>query len=572
ERRPFFVEGASIFEFGFGGANDFWGFNWGNPSFRYTRRIGREPQAEQPDADYSEVPAGTNILGAVKLSGKLGQWSLGGLSALTSREHGSFALDDQRWRTELEPATYYGVYRAQKEFAEGRQGLGVIGTATSRFFDGQRLRDELNSGALALGVDGWLTLDRERVWVVTGWGGVSRLSGTETRLQEWQEGSTHYFQRPDADYLGVDSSISSLSGYAGRFTLNKQKGNWMFNSALGVVDPGFDVNDLGFQFRTDQINGSVMVGYRWTQPGRYFRKFRVNFATFRNYNFGGDLTWTGYFVNGAYELKNFYRGRWFVAYNPESFSDRRSRGGPLMLNTSGVEWDFMLDSDSAKSWLVGVGLHGTHYGRGSDQGWIVSTHAEWKPGSRFSLRLEPKLERSRTSAQYVDTFDDPLATGTFGHRYVFASLDQTTLSSSLRVNWIFSPRLSLEVYAQPLVSSGKYTGFKELARARSYDFNPYPDPTPTDDPDVIVVDPDGLEGAAPAEEVDDPNFSLASIRGNAVLRWEYLPGSTLFLVWTQNRSDTETVGDFNTGRALGRMIDAKGDNIFLVKVSYWWNP
>jgi len=142
----------------------------------------------------------------------------------------------------------------------------------------------------------------------------------------------------------------------------------------------------------------------------------------------------------------------------------------------------------------------------------------------------------------------------------------------VRLNWIFTPRLSLELYAQPLLSSGRYTGIKELARSRSYAFNGYPDPVATADPDRIVVDPDGAQGTAEAHEIDDPNFSLASLRGNAVLRWEYSPGSTLFLVWTQNRSDTETVGSFRTARAVGRLFDAATDNIFLVKLSFWWNP
>jgi hypothetical protein len=573
ERRPFFVEGANIFEYGTGGANDFWGFNWANPSFLYSRRIGRAPEAELPDDyDYSNVPNGSNILGAAKLSGKIKDWSLGTLSAVTSREHASFALGSRRWRQEVEPLTYYGVYRAQKEIGGGRHGLGFIGTVTERSFDEPQLRDELSSSALGFGVDGWTTLDRDGVWVVSGWSGLSRVAGTPTRLQSLQESSVHYFQRPDAEYLGVDSGATALTGYAARVSLNKQKGNWMFNSAIGVVDPNFEVNDLGFQFRSDQINTHLMFGHKWTKPGRLLRSWRLNLAGFRSYNFGGDVTWTGFFLTGLYELKNFSTGRWFVAYNPSTLSDRRTRGGPLMINQPGVEWDFQLDSDPNKRWVYGVGLHGNHYRQDWEQSWSARAALEWKPGPRLSVRVEPQIERIGTSSQYVDTFDDVLATGTFGHRYVFADLDQTTLSASVRLNWIFTPRLSLEVYAQPLLSSGSYTGFKELARRRSYEFTGYPDPAPTDDPDRIVVDPDGSGGPAAAHEIDDPNFSLASLRGNAVLRWEFSPGSTLFLVWTQNRSDSETIGTFRTGRALGRLFDADADNIFLVKVSYWWNP
>jgi hypothetical protein len=573
ERRPFFVEGASIFNYGEGGANDFWGFNWANPSFLYSRRIGRAPQAELPDEyDFSNVPAGSNIIGAAKLSGKVGSWSLGALNAITSREHARFSLGPQHWRQEVEPLTYYGVYRAQKELAGGRHGLGFIGTLTARSFDEGGLRGELSSTAGGFGLDGWTTLDRNGVWVISGWAGSSRVSGTPERLQSLQESSVHYFQRPDAGYLGVDSTATSLTGYAARVSLNKQKGNWMFNSAVGVVDPNFEVNDLGFQFRGDQINSHVMFGHKWTKPSRLFRSWRLNLAGFRSYNYGGDVTWTGLFLTGLYELKNFSTGRWFVAYNPSTLSDRRTRGGPLMINQPGVEWDFQLDSDPNKRWVYGFGLHGNHYRQDWEQSWSARAALEWKPGARLSLRFEPQIERVGTSAQYVDTFDDALASSTFGHRYVFADLDQTTVSASLRLNWIFTPRISLEVYAQPLLSSGRYTGFKELARPRSYTFKPYPDPAPTDDPDRIVVDPDGPAGAAAGQEIDDPNFSLASLRGNAVLRWEYSPGSTLFLVWTQNRSASESIGTFRTGRALDRLFGASGDNIFLIKISYWWNP
>jgi hypothetical protein len=573
ERRPFFVEGANIFDYGYGGANDFWGFNWAGPDFLYSRRIGRTPQAELPDpVDYSNVPSGTNIIGAAKLSGKLHDWNVGALNAVTSREHGHFSLGPRQWSQEVEPLTYYGVARAQRELAGGRHGIGFIGTLTARSFAEPQLRDELSSNAQGLGVDGWTTIDQDRQWVVSGWAGVSRVNGNSVRMQSLQESSVHYFQRPDADYLGVDSSRTGLSGYAGRVSLNKQKGDWMFNSAVGVVSPGFEVNDLGFQSRADQVNTHLMIGHRWTQPSRLIRNWRLNLASFRSYNFGGDLTWYGYFLTGLFELNNFSTGKWYLAFNPQSWSDRRTRGGPLTLNPSGVEWDFQMDSDPSKRWNYGLGFHGTDYRRDSDKSWTVKGALEWKAGSRLTLRVEPQLERSRTSAQYVDTFDDAMATGTFGHRYVFAALDQTTVSASLRLNWIFTPRFSLEVYTQPLLSSGSYTRFKELARPRSYAFTGYPDPAPTADPDRIVVDPDGATGPAAGHEIDDPNFSLASLRGNAVLRWEYSPGSTLFLVWTQNRSDTESVGSFQTGHALDRLFGAPADNIFMVKVSYWWNP
>ena len=232
------------------------------------------------------------------------------------------------------------------------------------------------------------------------------------------------------------------------------------------------------------------------------------------------------------------------------------------------DWTPIRTSDGS----TGSGLHGNHYQKDWEQSWSARAALEWKPGARLSFRVEPQIERIGTSAQYVDTFDDVLAASTLATAMSSPTLDQTTVSASVRLNWIFTPKLSLEVYAQPLASSGRYTGFKELARPAELRLQPLPRPgRQPADPDRLVVDPDGT-GPAPRQEIDDPNFSLVSLRGNAVLRWEYLPGSTLFLVWTQNRSDSESIGSFSNGSALGRLASTPGDNIFLVKISYWWNP
>lgn len=571
EQRPFFIEGANIYNFGFGGANDFWGFNWGGPDFLYTRRIGRAPQGTLPEADFSSEPAGTHILGAAKLTGKAAGWSLGALNALTKREYADLATGTTRWRSEVEPLTWYGAYRLQREIGGGRSGIGLIGTGVARWFDEDSLPNQLARNAFGLGLDGWTTLDRTGTWVISGWAGASRVAGAPTQITSLQNNSVHYFQRPDAGYVQVDSTAGSLSGWAARLSLNKQKGNWILNTAVGTIGPGYEVNDLGFQIWADLINAHVMGGYRWTKPSALFQSARLNLAMFRNWTFGGDPTAVGYFLTGVFDLRNFSHWEWYVEYDASSLNARRTRGGPLSLNPPGVDWDMTFTSDGRRTWIFGLGLHGDHYTRDRQHGWTIAPSVEWHPSTRFSLALGPRLEELRTTAQYVDTFDDPAAVQTFGHRYLFARLNETQLSASLRVNWIFTPRLSLEVYAQPLLSSGAYSEYKELAQPRSYDFLLTGPPTAVpDDPNRLQVTPatPGLAHLA----FDNPNFSLASLRGNAVLRWEYRPGSTIFLVWTQDRSDTVTDGNFNIGDGLNRLAAAPGNNVFLVKVTYWWRP
>ena len=360
-----------------------------------------------------------------------------------------------------------------------------------------------------------------------------------------------------------------------RFALNKQSGNWQFNAALGSVSPGLDVNDVGFQFRTDVINGHVVGGYAWTQPGTLFRRANVNLATFRSYDFGGNNTAAGLFGNFNGQLRNYYRVHLNGEWNPQTVNTRRTRGGPRTLNLAGQRIFTEINSDDRRSVVFGVsggvgGFSGTF--------WEVGSGIEWKPATQISLSFEPSLERNLNTSQYVTTADDPGATATFGRRYVFADLQQTTLSGSFRINWIFSPRLSLELYAQPLISSGNYRGYKELARPKSYDFNRYGQNgstiTPVTDSKGVVqeytVDPTGAGTSTFA--VPNLDFSFASLRGNAVLRWEYVTGSTLYLVWTQDRSDFEQDGDFRLGHSLRQLGQAHGNHIFAVKLSYWWHP
>ncbi|HEX5633473.1 MAG TPA: DUF5916 domain-containing protein, partial [Gemmatimonadales bacterium] len=219
ERRPFFVEGSNIFEFGYGGSNNFWGFNWTGHDFLYSRRIGRAPAGANDEADYVERPLGTNIIGAAKLSGRIGGWNIGGLSALTSREYAQQAMaGGESWQTEIEPTTSWNTVRLANEIDGGRQGIGVIATATQRFFgdEGSALRSQMNRGAYTFGVDGWTFLDRTRTWVVTGWMGGSVVTGDADRMTALQRGSVHYYQRPDADHVQVDSGATSLTGWAGR--------------------------------------------------------------------------------------------------------------------------------------------------------------------------------------------------------------------------------------------------------------------------------------------------------------------------------------------------------------------
>ncbi|MCK7476386.1 MAG: DUF5916 domain-containing protein [Candidatus Moduliflexus flocculans] len=268
EKRPFFVEGASIFDFGRGGPNVYRSFGWDNPEIFYSRRIGRTPQGSPGGGGYFDMPDWTTILSAAKVAGKIGRdFNLGVISALTEREYARVDADGARSSVEVEPFSHYGVAQGLKEFGEGRSGLGFIATSVARDLREGDLGAALGQSALALGVDGWTFLDRDRGWALAGWAGLTEVRGSAEAITALQLSSLHYFQRPDADWVEVDESATSLSGWAARLYVNKQKGNVVFNAALGAISPGFEANDLGYHTRGDVVNGHLEAGYRILQPG-----------------------------------------------------------------------------------------------------------------------------------------------------------------------------------------------------------------------------------------------------------------------------------------------------------------
>jgi hypothetical protein len=570
EKRPFFIEGSDIFDsFGRGGASDYWNFYWGSPTFFYSRRIGRYPQGSVSSDGYVNFPDRTTILSAAKITGKIGNgWNIGLINAVTAREYAEIDNEGERSKEEVEPFSYYGVFRAQKEFNEGRQGFGFLSTYVIRDLRTEAFEDILNRSAFSLGFDGWTFLDKNKTWVVTGWMGTTRISGTKEAILGLQESSIHYYQRPDATHVNLDENATSLSGWAARFFINKEKGNMFFNAAIGAISPGFDTTDAGFQGMSDKVNGHLAIGYRSFHPGKFFRNWFACVLTYRNYDFGGKKFDEGYFLKWQGNLLNYWGFNAEMTYYPQNWDRDLTRGGPLAIRPASRDIYWSIYSDSRKPVVLSV--EGLYYssvsGSFDSESWI---YIRWKPKSNIEFSFGPGYSYSYNVAQWVRRVDDPLMTDTYGTRYLFGEIIQKTVSSEIRLNWTFTPRLSLQLYLQPFIATGKYDHFKELARARSYDFNEFGQDSSTIsyDGEDYTVDPDG-EGPAPSFSFCNPDFNYKSLRGTAVLRWEYNPGSVLYFVWTQNRADYSHPGDFNFGRDFRNLWTAPGDNIFLVKFTY----
>ncbi|HET7297039.1 MAG TPA: DUF5916 domain-containing protein, partial [Gemmatimonadales bacterium] len=274
---------------------------------------------------------------------------------------------------------------------------------------------------------------------------------------------------------------------------------------------------------------------------------------------------------GDFRLLNYHVFNWDIAYNPWTVNNRRTRGGPLTLNPPGYQVDLGWQTDNRRPVTLNVSW-GTYQAR-SDRNWYFMPSVDVRPKSNVLMSVAPMVTHDLTPVQYVGTFGDPSATATYGNRYVFGTLRQTEVSAGIRLNWTYSPTLSLQLYAQPLISAGRYTDFKEVARPRTFDFTVYGRDAGTitrASDGTYIVHPTG--SSTDSLTFSDPDFNFVSLRGNAVLRWEYRPGSTIFLVWTQSRSDNVNIGDFQFGPSVSRMLGARADNIFLVKFTYWWNP
>lgn len=556
EKRPFFIEGSSTFDFGYLGASNNMNFNFSNPNLFYSRRIGRSPQGSVGESDYSRSPEGVRIDGAAKLTGKVAEhWNMGVLQAFTGEARADVALGARRFQEEVEPRTSYSVVRAHRDFSGGRRGIGFIGTFVNRSLGGSRLADSLNGRAMAFGVDGWTSFGKgkggERIWALTGRFATTRVEGSATRLTALQRNSAHYFQRPDATHVEVDPQARSLSGYSFRLALNREKGPATLNAAVGAVSPGLDANDLGITFRTDQINGHIAAGYRWPNGGWKFRNGGFQGGVFRTNDFGGNMTSLGYFTWYWARFKNYWGFNGSVFVNPETTSVTRTRGGVRMLSPSAWSWDFGINSDDRKSLTFNAGTRGSYGANESNYERGVYVSVDWKPAPNVSLSVSPDYSYEKNGAQFVRNISDPTAVTTFGTRHVFARLIQRTFSAGIRANWTFSPALSLQTYFQPLISSGAYADFGSLARPLSYEFTRYP------------------AGTRPSG-VSNPDFTFKSIRGNAVLRYEFKPGSAAYFVWTQNRSDSDSIGEFRLRKSFSSLLDSPAENIFLLKVAFGW--
>ena len=582
ERRPFFVEGGDIFRFGEGGPG---GSTGRPPQPFYSRRIGRSPSGSAPaEAVFTDVATATTILGAAKVTGRVGDgWSLGLLEAVTSKETATYVDANQAVdQAVVEPAANYLVGRVRRQIRGGETRFGIFGTAVNRGLAGTGMDSRLHSAAYSGGADfahEWSNRTYRISTMFTG----SYVQGDPAAITRTQRSSTRYYQRPDANHLTLDVNASSLAGYYAMVDVVKQAGAFGAKVAVAASSPGYEVNDLGFQSASDRIIVDTNFSYNQPNPGRILRQWDVRWSPDAVWNYAGDRVWTEVNGNFNWQFLNYWGGGVRLAYNPPHDDDRLTRGGPLARTPRRLGGTANFRSDGRRA-IVGRINYQWAVEDGDSWNRSLSLNLTANPSERLRIQLGPALTRRHASAQYVTSVEDALADQTYGRRYIFGGLDQTTVSFDTRVNVTFTPTLSLQLYVEPFISTGNYRELKEFERPGTFNFLEYGTDVGTisQDPDGnYSIDPDG-NGPAAQFIVSDRDFSYRSLIGNAVLRWEWRQGSTLFLVWQQSRisslrgdgvNGTDSwIGGFGLGRDVDDMFATPADNIFVIKVNYWLNP
>ncbi len=550
EKRPFFLEGSDLFRFGESGASNNWNFDNWSPDVFYSRRIGRAPHLYGEDGAAFVSPVGqTPILGAIKLTGKgPGGLSFAMLNALTAPVWIDEVFEDGSESALLaEPLSNYAVGRVTQDLGGERGKVGGMVTSVYRDLPAEGDLRQLPRTATTGGVDGYLVLGDRKV-VVDAYVDGSYVEGDAGAIEALQGSSARYYQRPDAEHVELDPEATALSGWMGRIAVNTEGGKFGVNAKVAAISPGYEVNDIGYLRRADVLYTHLVARYEQTDPGTTFRNWSAWMGKSQQWNFGGDLIDNGLSWNIAGRLLSYWGGWTGAGFQSPSWDDRLTRGGPLTRTPAWMYAYGGLYSDSRKPLHGFLGFNVAHSAQGgSSVGGFLS--AKWQVNSALRLGLEPRLWYSEDTAQYVEELDTPPETDppvSTDAGYVFSDLESWNMSLTTRVDWVLSPRLSLQVYVQPLVFAADYGTLKLLAAPGTYDFIPY------------------------STQSDAYDFNFTSLRASAVLRWEFRPGSAFYAVWTSDRSHTENTERFRGPMDLAYLENALADDVFMVKMSYWW--
>ena len=555
EKRPFFLEGSSL-------------FNIGHPNFYYSRRIGARPSGPADD-DYVDYPSTSTILGAAKLTGRLpSKTSVGFLAAVTDDESARLASADSPIIREVAvaPRAFYTVGRVLQEFGPNASTAGAYINVVHRdMAPGDPLASLLTRNAVGIAGNTTLRFKRGEYELRTQGGG-SLINGEAKAIERVQRSSAHYAQRPDRDYSVLDPTLTSLKGWTVQAAFDRLNGrHWLWGMNTKIDSENFETNDFGNLNGADGllINGNIR--YRETRPGKVFRSYQIGFnvsndSTLRFLRQTGDIR-----PNVNVTWANFWTTSFDVRRILPQQNITQTRGGPIMARSGGWGSSINFGNPSTAQTRLSGHVSITELEDGGST-YRASTTVSFRPGPRWQFSLNPFYERLTDAAQYVSTLSGGRP-ATYDSRYIFSSIDRSTVSMEFRLGLTLKPDMNLDVYAEPFAASGRYYKHGELLAPRTDERITYGDYGT-----ILQVNPDGSREVRIGDTsfvLRNRDFNTLSFRSNVVLRWEWRPGSTLYAVWQQDRAGSEPIGARVGLNDMFRSLTATGRNVFVIKTSFW---
>ncbi|HEX9970737.1 MAG TPA: DUF5916 domain-containing protein, partial [bacterium] len=565
EKRPFFMEGKQMLDFNLEG----------NMLF-YSRRIGRAPEydPELNAGEYADVPNSTSILGAAKITGKTPSgWSLGILNSVTAKESAEIQNGGHSRQETVEPLTNYSVGRLQRDFAGGNHSLGAMFTAVNRQVDSD-LANFFPEAAYTGGIDGTMQWGN-RTYYINAMGMFSHVRGNRDAIARLQRLAVHYFQRPDSKHITLDSSRTSLTGTAGKIEIGKGgNGRWRFEVVAGWLSPQLELNDLGYMQQANLIGQGSSIAYVVNKPAGILNNYQISFNQSNFWNFDQEFLYDYWELSSSVTFKNFWSMDGFIEREQDRLYTSLLRGGPAMRLPDVTMTHYHILSDSRKRLRFEVGFFKSFYNDNVSDERSIFASLNVRASNKLDFSLSPDYGVKKDNWQYVTTRSVNDLSGKTP-RYIIGCIDQKTLDFTIRLNYYITPDLSLQYYGQPFISAGHYSDFKSITNSKAKKMADRYLPLSGDkiqvDAQTGNIEVDENRDGTQDYQIPNPNFNFREFRSNLVLRWEYQPGSTFFLVWTHGRSQRVTNGGFDFSHDLKQMFDIYPDNVLLVKFNHWFS-
>jgi len=558
EKRPFFLEGLTIFD------NDF-----DDNSLFYSRRIGHSPSlsVNPNDSLFVKSPDNTTIMSAIKLSGTTSRGlSVGLIQSVTANEYARLSdIDGNRSRRKVEPLTNYMVARIQKGYKAGNTVIGGMLTSTNRFIEDHAL-DFLSRNAYTGGFDLLHHMKDKEFFIDARLIG-SYVSGSREAITVLQQSSARYYQRPGADYLRYDTTSTSLSGYGGKFRIGKgSKGFWRYSTGVTWFSPGLELNDIGYLNSSDAINQENEVSYFVNQPVSIFRTYNITLEQFNSWNFNSTFLGSGGHLSITSEFKNQWKLGANIIYHSKAFDTRILRGGYDMIMPSRITTFGNLVSDPSKKVIAVLEYRYEKSGNNSGSSHQIEPGLSVRPVTNLKIGLTANYEANTNRLQYVTTKDNPLE-----NRYILGTIDQKTLGLTFRVDLNLTPEFSVQYYGSPFISRGTYSEFKYVTdpAAKLYEdrFSVFANTTLNGDVYGLDEDSDNIADYY----ITNPDFNFHQYRSNLVAKWEYRLGSFIYFVWSGERTGNSGSSGAGLGDSFRELRSIFPNNIFLIKLNYWFS-